>query len=658
MNHGAKVGIILDIRKFFTIFNFYGNPGYDKQGVLYQTDFPSENTTYVVRYDFTLGEDITVPANCILEFDRGSISGAYTITGNNTGIHAGLVKIFNTNVTLAGSWNVTEVYPEWFGAKGDGVNEDYTFVQKAIDVSCIIGCKTVALNGIYYCSTTINCTNTREAGTIIRDSLILYGTNTKAAFIFNTGDNPGIETTGSQWLKLKDLTLNVSESNPAKVAIFQGICSILPQTQNQIFENLRIFTPYCPIYNYGAEENTYSQLYIHAGDPIVFTTSCPDIPSYTTLIPTEHSCGMNTWNGENFILHNNLDTTIFTLVNISDISFRDTYVNGGSVVFDIYGSSRGISYNGVFEGGKHFIKINNQLINSAFNVVCGIVEQNYSDIVIISNSGYEISNNKFYFQHAQARELFNREVGRNFDFLGNEIHTDSNSNVGLPPSCMLGSKSKENSVYSNIMFAHYINACNSEYTFNNYLQISTNYTYIGSLNFSYINPAAESQMRGLVKIQYNTTNLPYVGGSSTIDNELSNIELLIIRSYNGGYNLVYNKYEGYCVERHTKQIAYKVSDDRLYVHLFIKTDAFLYTFPKFTITSIPSQFCSLQFDYLTGITTDNITELEQLDMPINAGSTGVRPSKQIVGFRYFDTTLNKPIYWNGSGWVDATGAQV
>lgn len=33
------------------------------------------NTIYVIQYDFTLGEDIAIPANCVLEFDGGSVSG-------------------------------------------------------------------------------------------------------------------------------------------------------------------------------------------------------------------------------------------------------------------------------------------------------------------------------------------------------------------------------------------------------------------------------------------------------------------------------------------------------------------------------------------------------------------------------------------------------
>lgn len=42
------------------------------------------NTIYVIQYDFILGENITVPANCVLEFDGGSVSGEHTLTGQNT----------------------------------------------------------------------------------------------------------------------------------------------------------------------------------------------------------------------------------------------------------------------------------------------------------------------------------------------------------------------------------------------------------------------------------------------------------------------------------------------------------------------------------------------------------------------------------------------
>lgn len=104
-----------------------------------------ENTIYVIRYDFVLDGDVTIPANCVLQFEGGSISGAYNITGNNTGIQAGLVKIFDTDITIAGSWNVSEAYPEWFGADGKETTVANLMITKASQLG-----KIVILTGIYY----------------------------------------------------------------------------------------------------------------------------------------------------------------------------------------------------------------------------------------------------------------------------------------------------------------------------------------------------------------------------------------------------------------------------------------------------------------------------------------------------------------------------
>lgn len=100
-----------------TVYEYWENV--DDINLLTQEMVSEENTVYVIQYDYILKSNITIPANCMLKFEGGSISGGYTVTGQNTGIQAGLVKIFNTDVILSGSWNVTEAYPEWFGAKGD-----------------------------------------------------------------------------------------------------------------------------------------------------------------------------------------------------------------------------------------------------------------------------------------------------------------------------------------------------------------------------------------------------------------------------------------------------------------------------------------------------------------------------------------------------------
>lgn len=94
------------------------------------------NTIFVIKYDFILTGDVTVPANCVFEFDGGSINGAYTITGTDTQIFAPLVKIFNTNINLAGTWNI-EGHIRWFGAKPE--NEDNAvYIQKALDSFLVV----------------------------------------------------------------------------------------------------------------------------------------------------------------------------------------------------------------------------------------------------------------------------------------------------------------------------------------------------------------------------------------------------------------------------------------------------------------------------------------------------------------------------------------
>jgi hypothetical protein len=41
-----------------------------------------------------------------------------------------------------------------------------------------------------------------------------------------------------------------------------------------------------------------------------------------------------------------------------------------------------------------------------------------------------------------------------------------------------------------------------------------------------------------------------------------------------------------------------------------------------------------------------------------SGATGARPSSPATGAVYLDTTLDKPVFFNGTNWIDATGATV
>lgn len=87
--------------------------------------------------------DIVLGRNLQLSFTGGTISGtpsAYyptdtrsTIEGNNSAIVAPIVQLFMGNMPLlTGTWNVTESYPEWWGAQGDDLTDDLIPLQEAI----------------------------------------------------------------------------------------------------------------------------------------------------------------------------------------------------------------------------------------------------------------------------------------------------------------------------------------------------------------------------------------------------------------------------------------------------------------------------------------------------------------------------------------------
>lgn len=92
-----------------------------------------ENTIYEIRYDFNLnGGTLEIPEGCVLNFKGGSVNNG-VLVGNLTTIKENPVQIFGTNLTLGGTWNVEQAYPEWFGAKGDGVTDDADAIQKTLN---------------------------------------------------------------------------------------------------------------------------------------------------------------------------------------------------------------------------------------------------------------------------------------------------------------------------------------------------------------------------------------------------------------------------------------------------------------------------------------------------------------------------------------------
>lgn len=62
--------------------------------------------------------------------------------------------------------------------------------------------------------------------------------------------------------------------------------------------------------------------------------------------------------------------------------------------------------------------------------------------------------------------------------------------------------------------------------------------------------------------------------------------------------------------------------------------------------------------YIDNTGTPQLAQPTSADVVPASGTTAARPTVHATGQPYFDTTLGKPIWWNGTNWVDATGTVV
>tara|TARA_R110000764_G_scaffold239694_1_gene339709 strand:+ start:333 stop:2480 length:2148 start_codon:yes stop_codon:yes gene_type:complete len=91
---------------------------------------------WMVISDITLDANKTIPAGVTLQFRNAKINlGGFTLTGVYTFINSGLNQIFDVNGTLGGTFKNEEIFPEWFGAIGDGIADDFPAIDKCLDSS-------------------------------------------------------------------------------------------------------------------------------------------------------------------------------------------------------------------------------------------------------------------------------------------------------------------------------------------------------------------------------------------------------------------------------------------------------------------------------------------------------------------------------------------
>lgn len=113
------------------------------------------NTIYEIRYDFDLnGETIQMKEGCTLKFEGGSLNNGI-LKCDNTIINNANFVILN-NCSFSGAILSEYVRPEWFGAIGNGIADDSNAIISSINSGCDV---LLTDNSIYGFSTFENVFN-------------------------------------------------------------------------------------------------------------------------------------------------------------------------------------------------------------------------------------------------------------------------------------------------------------------------------------------------------------------------------------------------------------------------------------------------------------------------------------------------------------------
>lgn len=586
------------------------------KNVLTQAMINKANTIYVIQYDYDLKEaSINIPENCVLQFDGGSLSNG-TIVGNNTKIKTELEKIFN-NITIDGNWNVVEAHPEWFGALPDGIYDCTDAIQKTINSFDV----TKLNNGVYFINSTIQ---------YLPDDFVknnIHSDNVSKGERMYVTVNSG---------KTVSFDLDVTTFITQYTVVHQYLTFMI---------NPSLAIVDTPLYEVGKYKLiiTINDVdYILKSD--IFQNGLVSIESIKYLYdiipdPKDSQCK----------LRYELTNTSDSAVNIAiDYPIIEIYKNNTG-----YGSSYKTNIIPT-DLSKDFCKDNKGIYgkvgNNTYDINLGIIR--FNNAASDSSESYEyikitkIPTSGFTFLYSTYNVLSKYSLL----YLDNKLYILSDVyDTG-------------NDSFLNIKYLF----DSISYTLDIYIKVPTKY---GKLI------VRDTKWANLNTYQWYSKNTdPYP--SEAVDAEFISSNVLTLpntligtKTYDKfGNELTWSKSDwlnpdGSLV---TKVIfASKLNDftknNTIYnIVRYIDLKGETLTIPENSVLNFIGGAIG------NGTIIGNKTKVINLNVDriilsgtwFDSGITSNRPTNVLVGFQYFDTTVNKPIFWDGSKWIDATGATV
>ena len=105
-----------DLLKFANRSTALNQMGYKilRKDATFTAQVTDANTIYEIRYPFDLdGEEVTIPAGCVLKFVGGQLSNG-TLTGNGTRVCGDTYHIFADTISISGLWDIRDISTDMF----------------------------------------------------------------------------------------------------------------------------------------------------------------------------------------------------------------------------------------------------------------------------------------------------------------------------------------------------------------------------------------------------------------------------------------------------------------------------------------------------------------------------------------------------------------
>ena len=614
-----------------------------------QSRFNSAGKIYKITQDIDLGHGVlTIPSGCTLDFQGGVISNG-VLLGNRTKIKVGLQKIFELSLNIEGVWSVIEGFPEWFGALGDGSNDDSPFIKKSLN-----SFEVTKLIKNYKIGTTIQVINSTLMGESIIssflnveediDAIIVHaGASIKNFSIKINNDSyshsaiilkDSTDNRNEDFSSIKDIDIRMTPPEDAMCAENSIGVSLISDTGRGLYYNEinRVNVEFARI-----------AFYVYAGNEL--NQNCWVNSNYI-INCRAMSCGtaIKTRTGSNSEIKGN----VFDVTFQNNINYVVDYI-----VYDlITGYTNAITQNTI--KGKIW-DIKEDLSTGCFlgNAGGNIVETDYKVI-------YQPDTNSYNF----LGTLIASSEGLS------TLHLKANSYITEEEVTLC---SYGGALTASYAICHYVNLSNSATPAP--LIKDLYYKNIDGIYYIYYKCAFSGYLTFSFKDSYNFTPSPYMGSLSSLPESTNHLPLTI-RFINPNLPAAFNDLP--ITSNETSAIGVSAYDVDSQQPVFWSVD---YNSWLNALGMQPGRMkgeTSLRPSLSTGLSNGYMYFDYTLNRPIwyrdskwwdangieaassIRGNSSNRPSltEDQYGVCYYDLTLKKPIWWTGTKWVDATGTDV